>query len=114
MQHLRRKGWSEAKLTQYVLPYMPPPPDPGGEAVSVPSPVSRAWLDQELPTMAPTQIRLVVEELERRGWSARDSALTILPHLLPKLGRDRARAILGGVRELGLTDEEAARLARYG
>ena len=112
VQHLRSKGWSEAKLAQYVLPYMPPSTDLSQPAVPVPTPVSRAWLDQELPAMAPAQIRLVVEELERRGWSSRDAALAVLPHLLPKLTAENAQALLAGVKALGLSEEEVTRLAR--
>jgi hypothetical protein len=117
VEHLRGKGWSEAKLAQYVLPYMPPDADPprtaagsAAEDVSVPTPVSAAWLDQQLPVMAPRQIRLVVDELERQGWSARDAAVAVLPHLVPKLAEADARAILAGLERLGLSDDEAARL----
>lgn len=119
--HLRRKGWSEDKLAQYVLPYMPrdegtaqPQTVAGGgpEAVSVPARVTSDWLDQQLPAMPPRQIRLVVEELERRGWSAREAAVAVLPHLLAKLPPDDAQAILAGLRELGVSDDEVARLAR--
>ncbi|HWC25251.1 MAG TPA: hypothetical protein VG474_01585 [Solirubrobacteraceae bacterium] len=121
VEHLRGKGWSEDKLAEYVLPYMPrdegraqPQGAAGGgpEAVSVPAQVSRAWLDERLPAMTPRQMRLVVEELERRGWSARDAALAVLPHLLPKLPEDDAQAILAGLGELGVSDDEAARLGR--
>ncbi len=121
VEHLRGKGWSDDKLAQHVLPYMPP--DAGSaprrattrgapDAISVPTPVSRGWLDRQLPAMTPGQIRLVVEELERRGWSAREAAVAVLPHLLPKLPEADARAILAGLHELGVSDDEVARLAR--
>lgn len=121
VEHLRSKGWSEDKLAEHVLPYMPPAgpagklgaaTGDGEEAVWVPAPVSRDWLDEQLPAMAPRQIRLVVEELERRGWSAGDAAVAVLPHLLPKLPEDDAQAILAGLDRVGLSDDEVARLAR--
>ncbi len=60
------------------------------------------------------QIRLVVEELEGRGWAATEVAVAVLPHLLPKLPPADADAILAGLRELGMTDEELARLGPSG
>ena len=120
VQHLRSKGWDEEKLARYVLPFMPvedptrldanihgPP-----EAVWVPAQVSAAWFEQRLPDMSPTEMRLVVEELERRGWSPAQAAVAVLPHLLPKLPEDDARAILAGLPRLGLDQNEIARLAR--
>ena len=112
VEYLRGKGWSDDKLAQQILPFMPPDAVTGPDAVSVPDPVSRHWLQDELPAMTPTQIRLVVEELERRGWTTRDTAIVVLPHLLPKLPDDDALAILAGAKRLGLTDDEVERLAR--
>lgn len=120
VEHLRGKGWSEEKLAQHVLPYVPRE-DPTkldanitGEPERVPMPdhVSREWLDRRLPAMPPRQIRLVVEELERRGWSPSEAAVAVLPHLLPKLDEDDAQVILAGLGKLGLSDAEVARLAR--
>ena len=120
VEHLRSKGWSEQKLAQYVLPYMPVE-DPtkldynihgGPEPVWVPAQVSSAWFEQRLPDMSPAEIRLVVEELERRGWSPGETAVTVLPHLLPKLPEEDAQAIIAGLDRLGLRKDEIARLAR--
>ncbi len=124
MEAMRRKGWTEEEVAQRLLPFMPPgalasPQDcdarsPEPAAVEVPARVSTRWLDGHLPAMDRTQIRLVVEELERRGWPPTDLAVAVLPHLLPKLGREDADAILAGLRELGLTDDEITRLAPRG
>ncbi|HWI09194.1 MAG TPA: hypothetical protein VNT54_16960 [Solirubrobacteraceae bacterium] len=120
VQHLRAKGWSEQKLAQHVLPYMPVE-DPtrldanihgAPEAVWVPAQVSSAWFDRRLPEMTPREIRLVVEQLEGRGWSPAQTAVAVLPHLLPKLPEDDARAIVAGLDRLGLRKDEIARLAR--
>ena len=132
---MRRRGWTEAEVAERIMPYMPPgPPAPsGGEAragearagaaragaartgaapaVSVPARVSTAWLDRHLPAMDREAIGLVVEELERRGWPATELAVTVLPHLLPKLSPADANAILAGLGALGMTAEEIARLA---
>ena len=119
MEHLRSQGWSEAKLTQF-LPYMPidhgpPPPQmvPEGHVpppVSVPADVTPDSLDQQLRTMNRQQIRQVVEQLEDRGWSAKEVAVAVLPHLLPQLPPQDADAILANLHELGLSDGEIARL----
>lgn len=118
---MRSRGWTEAEVAERILPYMPPMPPtaPGGparaggqETVSVPADVSTAWLDRHLPAMDRRQLRLVVEELERREWPAGELALTVLPHLLPKVPPPDAEAILEGLRELGMTDEEIDRLRR--
>lgn len=116
VEHLRGKGWDDEKLSQYVLPYMPRGASPvqPGEPVYVPVPVSRQWLNEELPTFDREQIQHVVEELERRGWSARDVAVAVLPHLLRKLPDDDALAVLAAAKRLGLRDDEVARLARRG
>ncbi|MDQ3720967.1 MAG: hypothetical protein M3350_09350 [Actinomycetota bacterium] len=60
------------------------------------------------------EIRFVVEELEGRGWPATELALAVLPHLLPKLPPADASAILGGLSELGVSEEELARFAPGG
>ena len=114
VEHLRSKGWSEDKLAQHILPFMPRFPHAalgsasgdGAEEVFVPLPVSRQWLDEQLPGMDRGQIRLVVDELERRGWSAKDAALLVLPHLLPKLPDEDALAVVAGLERLGLTERE--------
>ena len=126
---MRAKGWSEEEIAELILPYMPPPrsggesraaaePRPAAEArapaerrVVVPAGVSMAWLDEHLPATDRQAIGLVVEELERRGWSSSDVALAVLPHLLPKLPPEDRDAILAGLKELGMTDAEIARLA---
>lgn len=120
---MRGRGWTEAEVAERILPYMPPTPPAaasgdarsGGErAISLPARVSTAWLDRHLPAMDRGQIRLVVEELERRGWPTPEVAVAVLPHLLPKLPPADANAILAGLRELGMTEEELARLAPGG
>ncbi|MDQ3587027.1 MAG: hypothetical protein M3375_01555 [Actinomycetota bacterium] len=120
---MRRRGWTEAEVAERILPYMPRTPPPaasggvragGGRAISVPPRVSTAWLDSHLPAMDRGQIRLVVDELEGRGWPAAELALAVLPHLLPKLPPEDAKAILAGLRELGVSEEQLARLAPSG
>lgn len=86
----------------------------GPPAVSVPQRASTRWLDAHLPAMDRTQIRLVVEELERRNWPPTDLAIAVLPHLLPKLPPEDATAIVSGLKELGLNNEEIARLTPNG
>jgi hypothetical protein len=117
--HLRTKGWTEEELAQKILPYMPRPGSfaatpgaatPAGPAV--PAQISRDWLDRHLPAMDRGQIRLVVDELERRGWSPGQAAVAVLPHLLPKLPPEDAQAILAGLRELGMSEAEIASIAR--
>ncbi len=116
---MRARGWTEAEVAERILPYMPRtrPGAASGEVragaeqqISVPTRVSTSWLDRHLPAMDRGQIRLVVEELERRGWPATELAVAVLPHLLPKLPRADADAILAGLKELGMTEEEIARL----
>jgi len=120
LEGMRGKGWTEAEVAQRLLPFMPPgalaspergqEPTPDPPEVMVPAGVSATWLDRHLPTMDRTQIRLVVEELERREWPPTDLAVSVLPHLLPKLPPEDADAILAGLAQLGLSDEEIARL----
>lgn len=121
VEHFRAQGWSDEKLAEFVLPYMPrdprpgmlgPAPDEGQAGVTVPAHASRAWLDRHLPGMDPTQMRHVVDELERRGWTAADAAVAVLPHLLPKLREEDARAIVDGLPRLGLSESQIAALAR--
>lgn len=116
VEHLRRKGWTEEELAQKILPYMPRQAPPAGgraaTAVVLPDPVTRHWLDRELPAMDRGQIRQVVDELERRGWPAARAAVTVLPHLLPRLPPEDAQAILAGLRELGMSESEIASVAR--
>ena len=115
---MRGRGWTEAEVAERILPYMPPGPPAaasggrggGGRALSVPARASTAWLDQQLPAMDREQIRAVAEELEGRGWPAAEVAIAVLPHLLPKLAPVDANAILAGLRELGMTEEELTRL----
>ena len=119
VQYLRGQGWSEEWIAQFILPYMPPEPppppagtgaDPGSAAgaygVVVPPTVSREWLDHNLPAMDRGQMRRVVEELERRGWSSGTVAMAVLPHLLPKLGADEQQVILRALADMGMTEEE--------
>ncbi len=119
LERMRQRGWSEEEVAEQILPYMPRPrPDQvdaearvaGPPAVSVPAHVSTAWLDQQLPAMDREQIRLVVEELEQRGWPTTKVAVAVLPHLLPKLPSEDADAILAGLMKLGLSEAEIARL----
>ena len=123
VRHLRSKGWTEQELAEFILPFMPrePPPPaaapaapPGApvdapQAISVPAGVTTAWLDEHLPAMDRRQLRLVVDELERRGWAPGTVALAVLPHLLPKLPAEDARAVVAGLADLGMTEEEIAR-----
>ena len=115
IEYLRSQGWDDDTLARDILPFMPvdwtkvapnvaPPP--------VPPRASPGWFDANLPSMSADEIRLVVRELESRGWPARDTALTILPHLLPKLSASEADAILAGLSDLGASDEDIARLQR--
>lgn len=78
--------------------------------VSVPARVSREWLDRTLPAMGREEIQLVVTELERRGWPPADVAVSVLPHLLPKLPAEDANAVLAALGELGLSEKSIARL----
>lgn len=119
LEAMRRKGWTEEEVAERILPFMPPlPPTPEGgkadsgkaPAVAVPRHVSTRWLDTRLPPMDRRQIRLVVEELERRGWPPTDLAVAVLPHLLPKLPDEDADAILAGLEKLGLSEDEITRL----
>lgn len=119
---MRARGWTEAEVAERIMPFMPPgTAEPAGEAasaggeaarpaISVPRRVSTQWLDRRLGAMEVEEIRVVVDELERRGWPPTELAAAILPHLLPKLSPADARAILKGLKELGMTDEEVARL----
>lgn len=118
VRHLRSKGWTEEKLAEFIFPYMPPadrsPPPAGApgdapQAVSLPPHVTTGWLHRHLPAMDRRQLRLVVDELERRGWPSGAVAMAVLPHLLPKLPSEDARAIRAGLGELGMTEEEIAR-----
>lgn len=118
LQRMRDRGWTEAEIAERILPYMPRiPPSaasdeaPGGGGIPVPADVSTDWLDRHLPAMDREQIRLVVEELERRGWPTTKVTFTVLPHLLPKLPPEDAKAILTELEALGLSQEEIARLA---
>ena len=125
INHLRSKGWSEQKLAQYVLPYMPPPGTPDDMAVypaapapsepppvPVPEVVTQLWIDQQLPALTPRQITHVVEELEQRGWTPREVAIVALPHLLPKLPKEDQQSLLAGLTRIGLSGEEVGRLRR--
>ncbi|MEA2198877.1 MAG: hypothetical protein QOJ25_2928 [Solirubrobacteraceae bacterium] len=144
VRHLRSKGWSEEKLAEFILPYIPrgapaaPGPAPAApgpappaasvpgthiaprlgprreqaQAGMVPADVTPAWLDEHLPAMDRRQMRLVVDELERRGWPSGTVAMAVLPHLLPKLPTEDAQAIIAGLAEMGMSQEEIARATR--
>ncbi len=116
LAHLRGKGWTEERIAEQILPYLPPPGSPlardGPAQIDVPAEVSKAWLDRHLPGMEQDQIRLVVDELERRGWPAADAAVAVLPHLLVKLPRPDADAILAGLEDIGVPQADVARLSR--
>lgn len=117
VRHLRSEGWTEEQLAKFILPYMPRetgPVGPGGpapEAAAIPLPrdVTTAWLDEHLPALDRRALRLVVDELERRGWPSGAVAAAVLPHLLSKVSPEDARAITAGLANLGMTDEEVAR-----
>lgn len=113
VEHLRSKGWSEEELREKILPFMPrqPRPIPPG-TISPPPHVSRVWLDQNLPRMERSDIERIVHELEGRGWPTMKIAMAVLPHLLPKLPREDADAIVAGMREIGMTDAEIAEVSR--
>jgi hypothetical protein len=140
VRHLRHEGWSEEKLAEFILPYMPrgggeagfpgrqpaPGAAPGAQAGQGPGTRSRAdaillapdvdqgWLDAHLPAMDRRQMRLVVDELEGRGWPPGRVALAVLPHLLPKLPPDDVQAIVAGLADLGMSDEEIERATKLG
>jgi hypothetical protein len=118
VRHLRGKGWTEQQLAEFVLPYMPREVGPRAElgaqaeparAISLPANVTRSWLDQHLPSLDRRQLRVVVDELEGRGWPTAAVAVIVLPHLLPKLPAEDSRAIVSGLANLGMSDEEIAR-----
>ena len=90
-------------------PTAPPPADP---SFALPPDVTRSWLDEHLPQMDRRQLRLVVEELERRGWPSGAVAMAVLPHLLPTLPAADRRAIVAGLARLGMTGDEVARATR--
>lgn len=112
VDHLRKKGWSEERLAKHIFPFMPRSPR-AAESSHVPPGASSVWLDRHLPGMNREQIAGVVDELERRGWSPAEVAVAVLPHLLPKLPREDADAVLAGLVEIGLPPDEIARLARW-
>lgn len=118
LSHLRGKGWTEQQLAEFILPYMPREPRSpagrdaqaeGAQADRLPAGVTTAWLDEHLPAMDHGELRAVVDELERRGWPSGTVAMAVLPHLLPKLPAEDARAVVAGLARLGMTDEEIAR-----
>lgn len=112
LRRLRSRGWTEEELAERILPYMPRPG--ASQPARLPRRVTTAWLDRQLPAMDAGEIRQIVDELERRGWRAAELALAVLPHLLPKLGEADADAVLAGLKELGLTEEEVGRLSPRG
>lgn len=114
LEHVRGKGWSEQKIAELILPYLPPPGSPiaDGPYARVPPNPPRGWFERHLPDMDASELRRVVDDLERRGWSQPDIALTVLPHLLPKLPPPDADAILDGLRDLGFAEDDIAELSR--
>jgi hypothetical protein len=123
VRHLRSTGWTEEQIAEFILPYMPPDVGPRAmagaqgervQAISLPSDVTTTWLDEHLPALDRRQLRLVVDELERRGWATGTVAMAVLPHLLPKLPAEDARAVVSGLADLGMTDEEIARATAPG
>ena len=116
--HLRSKGWTEQQLAEFILPYMPredrSPAAFRARAVQeppieLPPVVSTDWLYAHLPALDRGQIGLVVDELERRGWSPGTVAMAVLPYLLPKLPAEDAQAVVAGLARLGMSEEEIAR-----
>ncbi len=112
LERMRRRGWTEEQIAEQILPYMPRADARAGgrDSISVPPRVSDAWLDQQLPALDREQLRLVVEELEQRGWPAAKVAVAVLPHLLPKLPPVDADAVVAGLAQLGMSEDEVARL----
>lgn len=90
-------------------PVAAPPADP---SFALPPDVTRSWLDEHLPQMDRRQLRLAVDELERRGWPSGAVAMAVLPHLLPTLPAADRRAVVAGLAELGMTRVEIARATR--
>ena len=90
-------------------PVAAPPADP---SFALPPDVTRSWLDEHLPRMDRRQLRLVVDELERRGWPPGAVAMAVLPHLLPTLPAADRRAIVAGLAKLGMDGVEIARVTR--
>ena len=126
VRHLRREGWTEEQLAELILPYMPrelprdrapgarPSPPAGARThnepeLSLPPDVTPEWLAEHLPSFDRRRLRLVVDELEHRGWPSGAVAKLVLPHLLPKLPADDARAVVAALAQLGMTSEEIAR-----
>ena len=117
VRHLRGKGWTEEQLAEFILPYMPRDSGPvahmeqseAAQATMLPWGVTTAWLDEHLPALDRDQLGAVVDELERRGWRSGTVAMTVLPHLLPQLAAEDARAVVAGLAGLGMTEEEIAR-----
>ncbi len=79
---MRDRGWTEAEVAERILPYMPLTP---------PAPVS--------DDTGPGEVRTIC-------------ALARVSAVLPKLPPADANALLAGLRELGMTEKEIARLAR--
>jgi catechol 2,3-dioxygenase-like lactoylglutathione lyase family enzyme len=115
VDHLRSKGWTEEQLAESILPYMPrdtaPQAWPAAQAPSLPADVTDEWLHEHLPEMDRRRLRLVVDELERRGWPSGRVATVVLPHLLPKLAPEDRRAVVAGLADLGMAEEEIERIA---
>ena len=88
------------------------PAPPADAPFALPPDVTRSWLDDHLPQMDRRQLRLVVDELERRGWPPDAVAMAVLPHLLPTLPAAERRAIVAGLAELGMDGVEIARATR--
>ncbi|MCP9490526.1 MAG: hypothetical protein MSC31_11710 [Solirubrobacteraceae bacterium MAG38_C4-C5] len=81
---MRGRGWTEAEVAERILPYMPPIPPAAESGDTGPG---------EVPAI---------------------SALARVSAVLPKLAPADANALLAGLRELGMTEEEIARLTRGG
>ncbi len=81
LQTMRDRGWTETEVAERILPYMPPMP---------PAPASGD---------APA------------GEAGAVSVLARVSAVLPKLPPADANALLAGLRELGMTEEEIARLS---
>ncbi len=79
---MRDRGWTEAEVAERILPYMP---------AIAPAPAS---------------------DETRAGEERAIAVLARVSAVLPKLRPADADALLAGLRELGMTEKEIARLAR--
>ena len=105
--------WAPDERPEWSSPdEQPVAPPAAGPSLTLPPDVTRSWLDEHLPQMDRRQLRLVVDELERRGWPSGVVAMAVLPHLLPTLPAADRRAVVAGLSKLGMDGVEIARATR--